>query len=46
MLGYGGVIRIAAAIPAPRSEPSKWLVDACDPGFLRPAGVAYETALE
>src|SRR6516162_10576679 len=39
MLRYGGVVWIAATIPAPRSEPSKWLVDACDPGFLGSAGV-------
>src|SRR5262249_27436178 len=42
MLRYGRIVRIAATIPAPRSEPSKWLVDPRDPGLLRPARVAHE----
>src|SRR5262245_49874484 len=46
MLRYGGVVWIAAAEPASRSEPSKRLIDPRDPGFLGSASVAYETVLE
>jgi hypothetical protein len=42
MLWHCGVVRIAAAIPAPRGEPHERLIDARDPGFLGPAGVTYK----
>src|SRR6516165_1690450 len=46
MLRYGGVVWIAAAIPAPRSEPSKGLVYAGDPRLLGAAGVARKAVYE
>src|SRR6516162_11474083 len=46
VLHHRRVVRIAAAVPAPRCEPPKWLIDARDPGFLDATGVAHETARE
>src|SRR5262249_62130772 len=46
MFRHRGVVRIAAAIPAPRGEPPKRLVDARDPRFLGPAGVTHEAVPE
>ncbi len=46
MLRHRGIVRIAAAIPAPRGEPPERLVNARDPGFLGPAGVAHEAVHE
>ena len=34
MLRHRGIVRVAAAIPAPRGEPPERLVNARDPGFL------------
>src|SRR6516162_11164623 len=46
MLHRRGIVRIVAAVPAPRCEPPERLVDARDPGFLDAAGVAHEAVLE
>ena len=46
MLRHRRIVRIAAAIPAPRGEPPKRLVDARDPGFLDAAGVAHQAVRE
>src|SRR5262249_29436297 len=46
MLRRRGVVRVVAAIPAPRGEPLERLVDARNPGSFRSAGVAHEAACE
>ena len=46
MFRYRGIVRITAAIPAPRGEPPERLVNARNPGFLGPAGVAHEAVHE
>src|SRR5262249_57378438 len=46
MLRRCGIVRIAAAVPAPRGEAPKRLLDAGDPGFLGAARVAHDAARE
>ena len=46
VLRHRGIVRITAAIPAPRGEPPERLVNARNPRFLGPAGVAHEAAGE
>ena len=46
MLRHRRIVRVAAAIPAPRGEPPERLLDARDPGFLGAAGVAHQAVRE
>ena len=46
VLGRRGIVRITAAIPAPRGDPLEWRANARDPGFLGPAGMAHQATRE